>query len=82
MLVDSSEANNNCSYYSGSIQQQINNIYYVLYSDLSYISGHCSGLCTAAVELQEALEQDYKMFVLNSVLVVTNGAVVLSHTQS
>jgi len=53
-----------------------------MYSDLSYISGHCSGLCTAAVELQEALEQDYKMFVLNSVLVVTNGAVVLSHTQS
>jgi len=80
-LVDSSEANNNYSYYSGSIQQQIN-IYYVMYSDLSYISGHCSGLCTAAVELQEALEQDYKMFVLNSVLVVTNGAVVLSHTQS
>ena len=31
------------------------------------------------MELQEALEQDYKMFILNSVLVVTNGAVVLSH---
>jgi len=27
-------------------------IIYVLYSDLSYISGHCLCLCTAAVELQ------------------------------